>query len=400
MTRLSGDLVRRLGRCWVVLLSLAGAAVGAVPSHAIEVTCIEASRYKHIYRIFGNDRNRFAAYFGVDARRLPGPEICRAVVVTGAVEPARRENADDNDFTRLLQAIRQSDGWLATLYLVSPGGNILMGLRLGELTRMFWLNTTAVEDRGVEYVPDFFVSPEPGSSANRIPQDLEQGWRDYIAATRSLSGVLPAGSRGRRCASACTFIAAAGIYRHGKAYFHRGHRGEPSGAAKESSMTDVLEGLQKAESRVTAFYRKMDSGDAAVQTFQSTASETVVAAAMPLMPRYVDDYLKKKCASQDRPPRSSTPGGSVPSAEQPRRSSGKSRSFPESDADLQCIAASNTRERLTQYVKLCPRDCNERELFHEATQRMRALLPDDNGERSRGNGESRRGGSSSERGRR
>jgi hypothetical protein len=397
MTRLSGDMVRRLGSGAAVLLSLAGAVVGAAPAHAMEVSCIEASRYKHIYRIFGNDRKRFAAYFGVDARNLPGPEVCRAVVVTGAID-ARRENADDNDFTRLLRLIRESDGWLATLYLVSPGGNIAMGLRLGELTRMFWLNTTAIEDRGVEYVPDFVIAAGPGSSANRIPPDLEQGWRDYIADTKSATRVLPVDSRARRCASACTFIAAAGIYRLGKSYFHRGHREERPGAAKESSMTDVVEGLQKAEARVIAFYRKMDSGQAAIETFQSTASETVLAAEMSLMPRYVADYLKKKCLTQNPPSRVPSSGAPAQDAERPRGSSWKSHSFPESEADLQCIAATNTHERLTQYAKLCQNDCDQRKLYHETTERMRALLPDDKVVPNRSEERPRRGGSSGERG--
>jgi hypothetical protein len=264
---------------------------------------------------------------------------------------------------------------------------------------MFWLNTTAVEDRGVEYVPDFFIAAGPGSSANRIPPDLEQGWRDYIADTKSATRVLPVDSRARRCASACTFIAAAGIYRLGKSYFHRGHREERPGA-KESSMTDVVEGLQKAEARVTAFYRKMDSGQAAVEIFQSTASETVLAAEMLLMPRYVADYLKKKCLTQNRPLQASSSGAPAQDVERPRGSSWKSRSFPESEADLQCIAASNTRERLTQYAKLCQNDCDQGKLYHEATERMRTLLPDDKVAPNRSEERPRRDGSSGKRSRR
>jgi len=200
--------------------------------------------------------------------------------------------------------------------------------------------------------------------------------------------VLPAGSRARHCASACTFMAAAGIYRRGAAFFHRGRRGERTGADTDPLMSDVLDRLQKAETRITAFYRKMDSGEDAIRAFQSTASETVLSAPMPMMPRYVGDYLKKKCLTQGQPKRPSKPDAE-PSAAQ-SRGSWKTRSFPQSEADLQCVAASNTRERLAQYSKLCKSDCNLRELFHEATVRMRALAPDDKGSGERSNRGSRR----------
>ena len=94
----------------------------ASPARAIQVRCIEASRYKHLYEIFDNDRDRFAAYFGVKASELPDGEVCRAVLVSkGGVEPMKADDPE-SDFARLMFAVRQGGGWLATLYLRARSG--------------------------------------------------------------------------------------------------------------------------------------------------------------------------------------------------------------------------------------------------------------------------------------
>ena len=356
--------------------SVAGlAALGALlfaisPAQALNVNCIEASRYKNIFRIFNNDPTRFAAYFGINPRQLPNGETCRALLITGPVDPIPKDGSE-SDFDRLLGAIRAGRGWVATLYLASPGGNIATGLRLGEITRMFWLNASAVEGGQFDYVPDFIGAAGPGSPPATIPPDLEAGWRDYLAATQPVIHMATNDRQSRRCASACTYLHAAGIYRYGQSYFHRGRRNVRPGRSgapqpPETSMSELLEGLQKTEDRVVAFYRKMDAGDDGIQAFQNTATETTMAATPPPMPRYIADYLKKQCLSA--PQRQNAPRPQLPLAQRP---------FPDGFADLQCIAASNEHERLSQFAKLCPNDCDRNGLFHEATVRMRALLPDD-----------------------
>src|SRR5437868_6669965 len=99
-------IVRRHASCaagiGARLLALIGAAfagfslllLAAAPAHAIQVRCIEASRYKYLYQIFDNDRDRFAAYFGVNVDQLPGPEVCRAVLVTAGIEPLKADDPD------------------------------------------------------------------------------------------------------------------------------------------------------------------------------------------------------------------------------------------------------------------------------------------------------------------
>ena len=99
--------------------------------------CIEASKYKYLYKIFGGDPRKFAAYLQVDPGRLPGPEHCRAALITGKIEPPAAQDA-----AKLAAIIVQNEGWLATLHLSSSGGSVGSGYQLGFLARNFWLKTT------------------------------------------------------------------------------------------------------------------------------------------------------------------------------------------------------------------------------------------------------------------
>src|SRR5689334_7779680 len=111
----------------IAATTIVGAAFGAVPAQAIEVNCVEASRYKHIMRIFGNDNARFAAFFRTTTSQMPHPESCRALIVTGRVNRFER-GQENEDFAKLAQALVNGRGWVTTLYLASPGGNITTGL--------------------------------------------------------------------------------------------------------------------------------------------------------------------------------------------------------------------------------------------------------------------------------
>src|SRR5262245_15135332 len=125
----------RLGR--IVALALLALTAMGVRAEAIEVQCIEASRYKHLWRIFNGDSAKFAAYLMIDAAKLPDPELCRAAIVTGPIV----QNMDAGKF---LDFILQNKGWLSTVYLASPGGNVGEGIKLGYLVRSFWLKTEAI----------------------------------------------------------------------------------------------------------------------------------------------------------------------------------------------------------------------------------------------------------------
>ena len=148
--------MRRIG---LSLLILAFAGVLGLPGFgsgraaAIEVTCIEASKYKHLYKIFGGDPRKFAAYLQIDPGRLPGPEHCRAALITGKIEPPAAQDA-----AKLADIIVQNEGWLATLHLSSTGGSVGSGYQLGFLARNFWLKTTTARVAGAnfQYTPGFF----------------------------------------------------------------------------------------------------------------------------------------------------------------------------------------------------------------------------------------------------
>jgi hypothetical protein len=385
-----------------LMLMLAGAMVWAgalAPARAaIEVRCIEASQYKYLYRIFDNNPAKVAAFFAVDQHHLPSPETCRAVLVTGQIDNAPGQGAE-SDFDQLANVIQAGGGWLSTLYLASPGGSVGMGLRLGELTRMFWLNSHAVDGGKFDYVPDFIASVPDGSSAE-IPPDLQRGWQDYAAATQSIRHVAIDERRDRRCASACTFMYTGGIDRQGAGYFHRAGSQTDK---KEQLMTDLLDNLERAEERIVAFYRQVDAGDAAIATYESTTSATVAPQTVAPYPRYVDDYLSKACAGpktagpKTRAPASpglpgrrsertpgflelaedqAPPGPATAAGDRPDAGAPAGQSAEVDFAAIQCRVGSNTKERLAQFAKLCGSGaCDHHALYHETGERVRELLP-------------------------
>jgi hypothetical protein len=329
---------------WLAAASSLAALLGvtAPAQAAVEVTCVEASRYKYLYQIFDNDPGRFAAHFGVNQSQLPSPDACSAVVIAGTFEAPER--GTENDVDRLIAAIQQGRGWLSTVYLASPGGKGSTAVRLAALTRMFWLNTVTVDNGAFDYVPDFLGGEGPGSAAV-VPPALKRGLANYMAATQSISK-LEMDSSSLRCSSTCAYIHAAGIYRAGMAYFQRGHRSDAADTER----------VPRPEGRPLAFYRAMDVGDDAIQAFQQAISGKTISSDMRMAPQDVGDALKRECG-------------------------GTRRTFPTTAADLKCVAGSNARKRLAQYAKLCQDGCSHRELISDTGRFIRSLVPRDGGER-------------------
>ncbi|BAT60067.1 hypothetical protein GJW-30_1_02602 [Variibacter gotjawalensis] len=385
-----GGCVRLLALIFVSLYAASSAA------QAIELRCIEASRYKHLYRIFG-DQNRMAAFFGVNASQLPNPETCRAALLIEGVEKMKREGGDD--FDMLLNMVRSSNGWLSTLYLGSPGGNVRTGLFLGQTTRLFWLTTTTVEGTTFDYVPDFFAVPGRPMTEADVPSDLLPGWRAYVAAMGPTSRVDIAreGGKPRRCVSACTFIHAAGVERSGRAFFHRARRSaptDPNEPQEPRSISEMADGLMETEARIVAYYRRMDTGESAVSAYLSTATQRTLAAYLLPMPRYLEDHFRGTC----RPARRARAGAEtimsvgVPdgamrlsNAENPvndpkttapiEPSAPIAQSGPRDAQVTRCIVAAHTRERLAQYAKLCGNGCSRQDIGQDILRRINALVP-------------------------
>jgi hypothetical protein len=342
-------MIRSLERCVVAAVFAALLIAGSRAADAIEITCIEGSRYKHLYRIFGDDRQKMADYLQIDAGRLPDGDKCRAILVTGRIfsdaEAKKLERPVDSE--KLLAAITQNEGWLATLYLASGGGNVRQALGLGRITRMFWLKVRApAQDRFI-YRPDFFAAD--GSSAfgaePEVPAEYNAGLKSYLEALGadaelSISALNPE-QKHSRCASACTYLHTAGIDRVGKVFVHRGR----PGPGDQRTMSEALEGLQRSESAVLAHYRMMDVGADFINRYLHTPTATLSAASTDRFPRYVWDFLYGRCRTTFQP----SQGSSV-------ENSRMRQAWPAPVE--QCIAALHERERLSLFGKNCAQPCS------------------------------------------
>jgi hypothetical protein len=362
-------MVSRFGLC-ALFATVASASLVTTDASAIEIQCIEASKYKYLYRIFDNDPKKFGAYLQVDSARLPGGEVCRAVFISGRIDSTKqsKEANEVPDGDKLLSAVAKGGGWLATIYLGSGGGNIGMGLALAQMTRLFWLKVRSPSAKSFTYQPDF-VQQDAALATPQIPPELARGWSDYARAVQTVAQVSLAKGSGR-CASACTFLHAAGIDRLGTAYVHRGRPGrarDKDGKPVDAdlSMADTLEGLHRAEARVLALYRNMDSGEDFIRLFQSTPTATTTAATTDRFPRYLTDFLHAKC--------------------RPRPQRGAAAPATSADREEQCIAAAHEKERLLQYAKYCSGEtCDRKKIVAVIQAKNRQLAPpEDDGPRKK-----------------
>ena len=213
--------MRRAFQVIVAVIAVSGRA------EALEITCIESSRYRHLYQLFGGDPKQLAAFLGLDPATLPRPEHCRAILLSGKVDTRSANDAD-----KLLAAIDTNQGWLTVLHLSSNGGIVQTGYQLGFITRLFWLKTQTapVLGRNLNYTPDFFVPPaaaSPDTDEEQPDAERIRNWRSYLTTQKGLSPV-PLGYVG--CASACGLIHTAGVDRSGDVRVHRARVG---GAGKD-----------------------------------------------------------------------------------------------------------------------------------------------------------------------
>jgi hypothetical protein len=387
----------RLAAC-VVALSGAWLA-GSAPAGAIEIRCVEASKYKYLYRLFDNDKRRAAAFLSVKPSSLPDGEICRAVIVTEGIVPASiaRKEGTTPDTVKLLRAIERNRGWLATVYLASGGGSVDMGIALARLIRTFWLKTFALEEPVFAYYPDFGVVPatvpaepkrrtgnpdakaksdrsSPASAPPPPPAPLEElaaGWSAYLESAPYQVRVKFKRGRGR-CASACTYLHVAGIDRRGVMHVHRPRFSADRVDDKTSthsldmkkSMTDTLKGLQRAEARGARVYQEMDAGDEAIALRASTPTAKLSPIAVPRFPRYVADYLRDRCGGDAEALERQEAGIRALLAKRPDDAKNPQERLRDVRARRgqveKCIAGAHEAERLKQFVKYCSSDTCDR----------------------------------------
>jgi hypothetical protein len=332
---------------------------------AIEIHCIEASKYKYLYQIFGNDRRKMAAFLGVDAASLPDGEACRAVLVTGSIQPRSEahKRGETVDAQKLHNAIEQNRGGLAVAYLASGGGNVQEGIFLGQIVRMFWLKVRSPGRDRFVYRPDFFPTnaASPFSGEPEIPAELAEGWQSYVRAVQLFSEVsIVATNHNQKhptCASACTFLHTAGIDRMGAVYVHR-----PRTAPQDPrSMSQRMAGLYRTERAILAHYRDTDAGQAFMRQLQETPTGTVTSALADRFPRYVWDFLHAACG------RDFAPLSEQLAAARLRQT------WPGPVEN--CIARLHEKERLSQFTKYCRNGCDGRQINLEIKSKMQQLYP-------------------------
>ena len=373
-------------RAFQIILALVALGFAASsPAAALEVTCIEASRYRHLYQLFGGDPKQFAAYLGLDPARLPHPEHCRAVLISGKVEPRSGNDAD-----KLFAAIEANQGWLATLQLSSAGGIVQTGYQLGFITRLFWLKTQTAARFGknLNYVPDFFVPPAaggPDTGEEEPDADRIRNWRSYVTAQKGLSPT-PLGFVG--CASSCGLIHTAGVDRAGEVRVHRARVG---GAGKDefinlkTTMSETDRRLLRLELEQIAFYRQMDPGPDFVRHYQETPAQTTTPVDVSRFPRYVADYLTGKCKvnGEQLQGLDLQIGNTIAELTAPqfgywiktdnlRRSLRQLRQL-RADAE-RCIAGAHESERHSHFAKLCPNGCDRKKLMGMLDDNIRSLM--------------------------
>jgi hypothetical protein len=376
-------------RLWGIVLSLVCTAAPCGGASALDVTCIESSKYKYLYRIFGNDRKKFAEFLELDPNRLPNPEYCRAVLVSGTFDVPSAKGAD-----KLLAAIGQNQGWLAAIHLASGGGNVATGYQTAFLTRAFWLKTSTVSLNGknLVYSPDFFVAPLPTSGSRLVAEPspdlgLEKGWQDYLAVQKTLP---PIALSGGGCASACTMPHIAGVDRFGIVLVHRPRfMGKDSSGKKtfidqNRSMSATNEALMRSEKMQVAFYNDMDPGTDFVRLFQATPPETLTPVEVSRSPRFVADYINAKCNTDaGQLQRLERQIGFTQNALSSRLYGLWIRAEHLSDAERKireqrgqaekCVAAAQEKERLAAFAKLCGRACDHQKIMTMIDGKLRDL---------------------------
>lgn len=371
---------------------------------ALEFRCIEASRYKHLVQLFGGDAQAFARYLELNDGRLPDPEHCRAVLITGPIELKK------GDGEKLLAFILQQQGWLAELYLGSGGGSVFEGFRLGHLVRTFWLKTRTVQlgkGAALAYQPDLAPAPpdtiQMAAAADRGP--TADGWRAYRAA---IAGLPPLTTTGGRCASACGLLDTAGVDRTGEVFVHRPRysapaqaktgktpgpnpaaRPEPprasSGVDTSMSMARTEEGLLRSERANVLFYERMDAGPRFIATFKSTSTLITASAEPSRFPRFIQDFLWARCQTDpaqlsllDRQLRAATADLSERGAGVRLETSPLYRAlslvFERRRKVEQCVAAAHERERLSAFAKQCERGCDPDRIMDEATNKSKDVI--------------------------
>jgi hypothetical protein len=357
------------------------------PADAFQVQCIEESKYKYLYELFGGDPRKFAAYLEIDpaAHRLPDPELCRAVLLIGGI-------GDKDDRARFLETVVRTRGWLATVYLSSGGGSTNVGWEVGFVVRSFVLKirTAPVTGNKIAYQPDFGLPPlapaTPGAAAPPPPPpapigppdprlSLIAGWQTYQNSQRKLLSNAPPGvdqlhdpfHDGNWCASACSYIYVSGIDRGGLVHVHHAANDTPT-------MSEFARGLEEFERQQNRFYRYMDPGPKLIPIVLATSSTSISRAPVLRFPRYISDYLIRNCKSDPEllqnlevelevALRELKPASSDLSIDTDGLRAARAALHERRRTVELCVAQAIERDRLTAFDRYCGRGCDPKKLW-------------------------------------
>jgi uncharacterized protein len=375
----------------IVTLILAG-CFSVEPTRAVDIHCIDASKYKYLWKLFENNQQGFAEFLKVSPSQLPAPEMCRAILIKGTIGPLTATSTSDDlfrDFDQLLSVIATNNGWIAEIYLASPGGNLVTGMALGELARTFWLKTVAVDNGFLEYVSDFvaLTTALPGSG-EAVTRTSGLEWQAYSTATRGLSHIrLESGQA--LCASSCASLFVGGVDRRGITYVHRARLvGTPARTLQIPTFWSLSEG-QKPEGFILAidlaYLQHMDAGIDLIRATQSTPANKLSPAGAPRFPSLISDILISQCdVNADELKKQETyirAALTKATAKGGNRETGgrlqiELTSVGRQRANLEgCIATIHERKRLAQFAKYCSgRNCDQGVVREEINRQLSAGL--------------------------
>lgn len=201
-----------LARLFLICAAL-WAGLGA-PARALDIRCVEPSRYRELLQVFNDDAAAFYQYFGLERGRPLAADACRAAVVTGQIGPG--------DADRLLAEIARNKGWLGTLFIAFSGSDPQEEARLAHIVRSYWLRVWAARSPTIRYQPDFITlaaSPNDGQSEQDAARGdggpLEAGLKAYL---RRGDLALALNAAAPDCIDSCAGVWAGGVNR--RTWFH------------------------------------------------------------------------------------------------------------------------------------------------------------------------------------
>jgi hypothetical protein len=331
------------------------------PAHALDFKCVEISRYRYLLQIFNDDPNAFSSYFGLDRNQFPDPSTCRALVVTGAVQPG--------DAGALVDHLIRGNGWLATLYLSFDSVDTDEARRIGQVIHGFWLKTRVLRVAPFRYEPDFL--PDQNGAARmdgndvpaQDPETLTNGLRAFLMRRDLSVEIDPCRNE---CAGSCPLLWAAG-------------------ASRLAAATETAAGTRPAQisERATDISGPPLATARAENRDESIPPHGPDIFSLAAMPGPVEQQLQQECtaelaAASGLEARLGTDvdnfAGARAGAPRADQVLDEIRRMRTAAARLQrCVASAYERSRLTSFARFCGTNCDRKSALDNLAKGMPAV---------------------------